>query len=122
MKSNIVLFRKNTGDEVTFEDLLRRIYENSAERHDQIIATSEHVASKIQNSSDALVLMPSLIELQKVAVKNDDQLINLANIVQRSIGKPSTDGDESFKLSADDRKALMEAAKMASGIPSQSSD
>lgn len=120
VKTSPVLFQKTTGEEICFEDLLRKIYENSEERHVQIIATAEHITSKIEKSEDAVMLMGPLIELQKVAVKNDDQMINLASIIQRSISKTTTK-EEGFNLSAEDRKSLLDAAKR-SVIPSQSSD
>lgn len=121
MKTSPVIFKKSTGEDVSFEDLLRKIYENSEERHQQIIATAEHVTKKIKNPADAMQLMPSLIELQKVAVKNDDQMLNLASIIQRTMQKASKGEDEGFNISAEDRKALLAAAKQAV-IPSQSSD
>jgi len=120
MKTDLVLFTKNTGEEVTFEQLVQRIYENSAERHDAIIATAEHITSRIKSPQDAMALMPSLIELNKVAVKNDDQLLALAAIMQRTISKKTKDNDEKFTFSSTDRKLLMEAAKR-SGIPAESS-
>jgi len=120
MKTDIVLFTKTTGEEVTFEQLVQRIYENSAERHDAIIATAEHITSKIETPSDAMALMPSLIELNKVAVKNDDQLLALAAIMQRTVGKKTQENDEKFSFSSTDRKLLMEAAKRSS-IPAEAS-
>lgn len=120
MKTSLVLFRKSNGDDVSFEELLRKIYENSEERHAQIVATAEHITSKIEKPEDALGLLGPLIELQKTAIKNDDQLINLAGIIQRSINKTKPD-EEGFSMSAEDRKSLLEAAKRA-GIPSRSSD
>lgn len=122
MKADLVIFRKNDGNEVTLEDLLRKIYENSDKRREQILATSEHVTSKIENAADALMLMPQLIELTKVAVKNDDQLINLAGMIQRMLAADKKgDKEDKFNLSADDRKLLLERAKQL-GIPSASSD
>jgi hypothetical protein len=121
MKTSPILFKKTTGEEVSFEDLLRKIYENSEERHAQIIATADHVTSKINEPADAMALMPSLIELQKVAVKNDDQLINMASIIQRTMAKSSKSEDEGFNISAEDRRALLEAAKRSS-LPAASSD
>ena len=120
MKTYIVLFTKSTGEEVTFENLVQRIYENSAERHDNIIATAEHITSKIETPQDAMTLMPSLIELNKVAVKNDDQLLALAAIMQRTIGKKIKDNDEKFTFTSTDRKLLMDAAKR-SAIPAEAS-
>ena len=122
MKTDVVIFKKNNGNEMTLEDLLRKVYENSVERHDQIIATSEHVTSKINGPADAVMLLPALIELQKVAVKNDDQLLNLAGVIQRAISaEKKGKSEEKFNISADDRKLLLERAKQM-GLPSASSD
>ena len=120
MKTEVVIFKNNTGNEVTLEDILRRIYENSSERHDQIVATTDHITSKIDSPSDAMMLMPSLIELQKTAIKNDDQLISLAAIVQKSIAaEKKGKGDEKFVLTANDRQLLLERAKEL-GLPGES--
>lgn len=122
MNKDLVLFKKANGKNVTFEDLMRNIYENSELRREHMLATADHIKEKIQTTNDAILLLSGMVELQKAAIKNDDQLIALASIVQRATAKISVASKEqSFGMSAEDRRLLLEQAKSYKPIPGQSS-
>lgn len=87
--NDIILFKKN-GKDYTFEDLLRKIYDNAEEKQKNIIATVDHIKPLIKTINDAVIIMPNLVNLQSVSVKNDEQLIKMAAIVKSMYGKRST--------------------------------
>lgn len=115
-----VLFIGTDGEEVTYEDLLRRIYENAQAKQVHLLQTSEIVKPMIQNIQDAVMLLPMLTGLQSVSVKNDEQLVKLAAIVTRknkNTGKDSEEDLEAFGITAEMRKEIMEEAQKMSVRP-----
>lgn len=125
MKKDI-LFTQDNGQDVTFEDLLKRVYDNSVEKQTHLIATADQIKPMIQNVQDAVVLLPLLVDLQNASIRNDEQLIKMAAIVERHLGKSSKSAKvldiESFGISVDERNNLLERAKqMRKEIPGESS-
>lgn len=116
MKKKIseVLFTSSDGKDVTFEDLLRKIYENSESKNYHLLQTSELLKPMIQEGGiqSAVLLLPHLTSLQSVSVKNDEQLVKMAAIVARGKGKVNDEIDmDNFGLTAELRKELMERAE-----------
>jgi hypothetical protein len=121
-----ILFTHDDGQDVTFEDLLKRVYDNSVEKQTHLIATADQIKPMIQNVQDAVVLLPLLVDLQNASIRNDEQLIKMAAIVERHLGKSSKSAKvldiESFGISVDERNNLLERAKqMRKEIPGESS-
>lgn len=111
---NQYIFKDNDGNDVTFEELLGTIYTNSREKSKHIVSTVEYVRPMIKNVQDAVVLLPTLTQLQKVSVDNDDALIKLAAVIQRGLAKnskSSVDAPTDFGLTEDDRKQLLAQAR-----------
>ena len=125
MNRDLILFTKE-GRDHTFEDLLLKIYENSETKQQQILATVQHVTPMIETLSDAMAILPLLTSLQETAIRNDDALIKMAAIVQRSMGKAKQKFDlpEKDELSDSDwRQQLMdEVENQRKGIPGSAGD
>lgn len=116
--NDIVLFKKD-GRDVTFEDLLRTIYDNHEEKKSNILATVKQLSPLIRTLNDAVIIMPSLSNLQEISIKNDDQLIKMAAIVQRMQNKKKNkDSDEDFLLSDIEKNEILRLAK--NSIPNES--
>lgn len=94
-----------------FSSLLKDIVLNSEDRNDTIQKLIEDLRIMVKTPNDAIIIIPLIKEYLDVTVKNDEQLVKLAAIVQRlasnSAGK---DGEGSFGLSEEERKQLMEEA------------
>jgi len=115
-----VLFKGSDGKDVTFEDLLRKIYENAEAKNYHLLQTADHVSKKVETIQDAIMVLPFLTSLQSVSVKNDEQLVKMAAIVARQNKKLKDEDDDvgAFGLTAEMRKEIMDAANSV-GYPGQ---
>ncbi len=112
-KSSEILFTDTDGKDVTFEDLLRKIYENSEAKNFHLLQTSELLKPFVQeNIQNAVLMLPHIASLQSISVKNDEQLVKMAAIVARGKNKNNDDGDiDPFGLTSELRDELMAQAK-----------
>lgn len=67
----------------TFKDLCKDVVDRSMNKKDQIDIMISDLRSLIKNPNDVQVFIPRIKELLEVGVKNDEQLIKLAAVVQR---------------------------------------
>lgn len=97
----------------TFDSLLRQIHENSNEKSEQIKNLIMKLTGFIKNPDDAALLVPLLAEYFEVGVKNDEQLIKLAAIVQRFVktSSSSSEEDSSYGLSEKERAEIIANAR-----------
>lgn len=98
-----VLFGKKT-----FSDLLKEIYDNSRTKDKQINALIGELKPLVQNVGDAQLVVPMIKEYLEIGVKNDEHLIKMAAIVQRSEGSKS---DSSDFISPDELAKLLEQSE-----------
>lgn len=86
MSLDKVLFKNKT-----LSDLLGEIYDNSAKTRSQLRKLITELTALVQTPADAQRLVPLIREYMEIGVKNDDQLLKLATIVQRlESGKSNT--------------------------------
>lgn len=100
----------------TLSDLFKEIYDNSADKRTQIKELVASLSPLIQGIGDATILVPLIKEYLEIGVKNDEQLVKLAQIVQRlnSNTKQSTGMDDiwsSFASALDEDKENEKAIK-----------
>jgi hypothetical protein len=74
-----------------FSDLLKDIYGNSKEKEKQIKELIETLKPLVHDTQSALMIVPLIAEHLNISVKNDEQLIKLAGIVQRAMSANSDD-------------------------------
>lgn len=108
METNIHLF-----DDTSLADIMRDIYQNSKKKDMQIKKLIKDLQPLIKNIGDATVIVPLIKEYLDVSVKNDEQLVKLAAIVQRlaSATVKATGGTDSLSLSPEEREQLLKAAE-----------
>jgi len=95
----------------SFSDLMSHIYDNSKKKDRQLkllIATLEPL---VKDLNDATVVVPLIKEYMEIAVKNDEQIVKLAAIVQRMLKDSSSGNDDSFGLSDEEKKQLLSNAR-----------
>ena len=88
-----------------FSDLLEEIYNNQKKKEEQISTLISELKPLIQDIGDATLVVPLLKEYLEISVKNDEQLIKMATIIQRALntGKES---EEDFGLSEEEKTQL----------------
>jgi len=88
-----------------FSDLLKDIYSNSKEKEKQIKDLIENLSPLIKDNQSALMIVPLLSEYLNISVKNDEQLIKLAGIVQKALNNKG-EGDNEVMLSEAEKSQL----------------
>ncbi|MFA5195360.1 MAG: hypothetical protein WC401_06145 [Bacteroidales bacterium] len=94
----------------TFSSLLQDIYKNSTDKKTQINKLISQLSPLVTNATEAAVIVPMIAEYLDVAVKNDEQLVKMAGIVQRLINA-ETSSNTSELISESEREALMKQAE-----------
>ena len=80
-------------DDKSFSDLLKEIHKNQSKKSKQLASLIAELRPLITNLGDATVVVPLIKEYMEISVKNDDQLIKMAAIVQRLSTGASSSGD-----------------------------
>ena len=105
-----------------FSDLSQEIYENSKLKKTQIDLLIEEVHSYIQGIEDIAIVGPVLKELFDVAVKNDDNLLKLATVIQRIMNKQFDLTEDTSLLSDEEKQELMDSLEEAASSLQDKSD
>ena len=109
------------GDK-NFSDLSEEIYENSKLKKTQIDLLVQEVHGYIQGIEDIAIVGPILKELMDVGVKNDDNLLKLATVIQRIMNKQADVTEETSLLSDDEKEELMSSLEDAAASLQNKSD
>lgn len=67
----------------TLSDLFSEIHDNSSQTRNQVRALINELKPLIENIGDATLIVPMIKEYMEIGVKNDEQLIKMAAIIQR---------------------------------------
>tara|TARA_R110001632_G_scaffold93139_1_gene198551 strand:+ start:1304 stop:1672 length:369 start_codon:yes stop_codon:yes gene_type:complete len=95
----------------TFSDIMSDVYNNSKKKDRQLKLLIAQLEPLVKNLSDATVIVPLIKEYMDVSIRNDDQIVKLAAIVQRMM-KDANSGDEGgFGLSDAEKKQLISNAE-----------
>jgi hypothetical protein len=89
-----------------FSDILNEIYDNQTEKKKQISALIGELKPLIQEIGDATLIVPLIKEYLEISVKNDEQLIKMATIIQRALQNVGEDGE--FGISDEEKAELLE--------------
>jgi len=94
-----------------FSDILEEIYENQKKKEAQISALIGELKPLINDIGDATLVVPLIKEYMEIGIKNDEQLIKMATIVQRALQvQAQTEGSE-LAFSEEEKAQLFELAK-----------
>jgi|TARA_A100001037_G_scaffold271067_1_gene266352 hypothetical protein len=94
-------------DGKTLSDVFKDIYDNSKTNKQQLEVLMKEVVGFIKDGDTAVQIIPMLKEYLEINVKNDEQLVKLATIVQRMATAGSKDEDGDFILSDKEKEQLM---------------
>lgn len=103
-----------------FSDLLQEIYNRSTTKEKQITELIEQLKELIQNTGDAVMMVPLIASYMKLNLDNDDSLIKMAAIVQKAMVRGKETGD--FLLPDNEKEELLKLAQEATAEKSISSN
>jgi hypothetical protein len=91
-----------------FSNILEEIYNNQKKKETQISALISELKPLINEIGDATLIVPLIKEYMEIGVKNDEQLIKMATIVQRILTSSSNGGDDNI-ITEEEKAQLLEA-------------
>lgn len=94
----------------TFSALLKEIVVNQNEKKDQLDILIGDLRSLIKSAGDAIMIVPMIKEYFDVSVRNDEQLVKLASIIQKILARQmdTSETTDSFGITEEERKQLMD--------------
>ena len=101
-------------DGKSLSDLFKDIYDNTQTNKKQLEVLMQEVVGFIKDGDTAEQIIPMIKEYIEINVKNDDQLVKMAAVVQRIISSEQRGnvGDE-FSLTDSEKEQLMGALEDA---------
>lgn len=99
-------------DNKSLSDLFSDIYNNSKRKQKKIDNLIETVGKLLVGVNDVAIILPMLKEILEVGVKNDEQLIKLAGVIQRLLTGSTAASSASELLTEDEKKHLLKSANI----------
>jgi hypothetical protein len=92
-----------------FSDLCKDIVKNSQNNRDQLDILISDLRSMIKTANDALMIVPLIREYFDIQVKNDEQLVKLASVIQRIMSRQTIgiDGETNGFLTDEEKRQIM---------------
>ena len=107
----------------SLSDLFKDIYENTEKNRTQLDVLMKEVVGFIKDGDTAIQIIPMLKEYLEINVKNDEQLVKLATIVQRmATAKVNTGSDDEFGISDKEKEQLLASIQEVSNEVQDYSD
>ena len=88
-----------------FSDILEEIYTNQKTKQSQVTTLISELKPLVQEIGDATLIVPLIKEYMEIGVKNDEQLIKMATIVQRAL--QNVDEDGGFGITDEEKDQLL---------------
>ena len=96
----------------SLSDVFKDIYDNTEKNRQQLDVLTRELVQYLKDGDTAVQIVPMLKEYLEINVKNDDQLVKIAAIVQRLLSAEAKGGsEESFALSDTEKEQLMKAVE-----------
>ena len=88
-----------------FSNILEEIYNNQKKKEKQISGLISELKPLINDIGDATLIVPLIKEYMDIGVRNDEQLIKMATIVQRALNNSSS--EDTMGITEDEKQQLM---------------
>ena len=98
-------FEKTVFGNKKFSDLLEEIYNNQKRREAQVTALISELKPMVSDIGDATLIVPLIKEYMEIGVRNDEQLIKMATIIQRVVNSSSS--EEVGGITEEEKQQLM---------------
>ena len=89
-----------------FSNILEEIYNNQKKKEKQISGLISELKPLINDIGDATLIVPLIKEYLDIGVRNDEQLIKMATIVQRALNNSSS--EDTLGITEEEKTQLME--------------
>ena len=86
-----------------FSDILSEIYDNQKKKEKQITGLISELKPLISDIGDATLIVPLIKDYMEIGVRNDEQLIKMATIVQRVV----SNNEDSLGITEEEKSELM---------------
>ena len=96
---NIVFKKKK------FSDILSEIYDNQKKKETQITGLISELKPLINDIGDATLIVHLIKEYMEIGVRNDEQLIKMATIVQRALN--NSNNENPLGITEEEKEELM---------------
>lgn len=93
-----------------FSDLLKEIYDNQKKKEQQITALIGELKPLINDIGDATLIVPLIKEYMELGIKNDEQLVKMATIVQRALASNKSESED-FGMTEEEKAQLLQEVK-----------
>ena len=101
-KFEVVVFKSKT-----FGKLLEEVHSNSRNNDKLILGLIEDLKEYIESLGDAIQLAPIISSYVKLAIDNNEHIIKIANIVQKSLERVKTSNtDDLSEFTLEDKEEL----------------
>ena len=90
-----------------FKDILEEIYINQKKKDKQISTLINELKPMVTDIGDATLIVPLIKEYLEIGVKNDEQLIKMAIIVQRCVSNSGGGSGDGFSISDAEKAQLL---------------
>ena len=90
-----------------FKDLLEEIYTNQKKKEKQISTLINELKPMVSDIGDATLIVPLIKEYLEIGVKNDEQLIKMATIIQRCISTSQVNSEGGYTISEEEKSQLL---------------
>ena len=95
-------------DGKSLSSLFKDIYDNTEYNRKQLDVLTKELVQFIKDGDTAIQIVPMIKEYLEINVKNDDQLVKMAGIVQRLISAEGKAGSEDeYGLSEEEKTQLL---------------
>ena len=84
-EQNIKFNEIEVYDGKSLADIFREIHQNTKDKSDQINILIQELSPLIKNVTDAVQLIPYIKDYLDVGVKNNEHLVKMAAVIQRSM-------------------------------------
>ena len=95
-----IIFKKKK-----FSDILSEIYDNQKKKEAQITGLISELKPLINDIGDATLIVPLIKEYMEIGVRNDEQLIKMATIVQRALN--NSNNENPLGITEEEKEELM---------------
>ena len=91
----------------SLSDVFEDIYNNSETNKKQLDILIKEIVGFIKDGDTAVQLIPAIKEYLEIKVKNDEQLVKMASIVQRLVSSENKGSESEFGLTEKEKEQLV---------------